>query len=368
MAKRRKLEAPSAEDLTRLEQEFRHETSPRTPGMAPIAQVAAEAAGAYDPRPPQARVEAAKDRVDAERMRTLEGRGLVLHEIPLDEIDADALVRDRVRLHPGEMEELEQSIAANGLRLPIEVFALREDPRGFKYGLLSGYRRYRATQALHARAGDHRTIKALIRAPEAMGGTFAAMIEENEIRAALSHFERGRIAVIASQQGAFPSVEAAVNGLFPVASKAKRSKIRSFALIFEELGDLLTFPEALKERDGLRLAVALREGQGTVLRDGLARETPLNADQEIRLLDAALRTIAPKSADPKRGGRPRSADPQPANDEGRAVTLQSGVVLTRSKDAQGWAIRFKGLPVDQELVDMVLEEIARLLGPEDRKI
>jgi ParB family chromosome partitioning protein len=361
MAKRRKLEAPSADDLNRFEEEFRSETSARNPSMAPIAQVAAEAAGAYDPRPSQARVEAAKDRIDAERMRESEGKGLVIHEIALGDIDADALVRDRVALNPEEMEELQLSIAANGLRMPIEVFALRDDPRGFKYGLLSGYRRYRATQTLQAGAAG--TIKALIRAPEGMGGTFAAMIEENEVRAALSHFERGRIAVIASQQGAFANVEAAVNGLFPVASKAKRSKIRSFALIFEELGDMLSFPELLKERDGLKLAAALREGQGGVLREALAQETPTTADQEMRHLDMALTKIVPKAVDPKRGGRPRNAEPQPAR-EGRAVALNNGVMLTSARDTHGWAIRFKG-QVDQELVDMVLDEIARLLGPRD---
>lgn len=107
-----------------------------------------------------------------------------------------------------------------------------------------------------------------------MGGAFAAMIEENEIRSSLSHFERGRIAVIAAQQGAFANVEASVEALFQQASKAKRSKIRSFALIFEELGDMLAFPEALREKDGLRLATGLRDGAERALREALAAETP----------------------------------------------------------------------------------------------
>ena len=69
MAKRRKLEAPSPEDLTRLEEEFRRDSA-RGPMSAPIAQVAAEAATHHDPRPAPQRAEAAKDRADAERLRT----------------------------------------------------------------------------------------------------------------------------------------------------------------------------------------------------------------------------------------------------------------------------------------------------------
>mgnify|MGYP000610259943 FL=1 len=39
MAKRRKLEAPSADDLTRLEAEFQRDTPLKGPMSAPIAQV-----------------------------------------------------------------------------------------------------------------------------------------------------------------------------------------------------------------------------------------------------------------------------------------------------------------------------------------
>ncbi|WP_376877880.1 ParB/RepB/Spo0J family partition protein [Albirhodobacter sp. R86504] len=361
MAKRRKLEAPSADDLNRYEEEFRSETAARAPTIAPIAQVAAEAASGYDPRPHEARAEAARDRADAERMRGAQSKGLVIAEIPLSEIDADALVRDRVALNPAEMEELQSSIAANGLRLPVEVFILRDHPKGYRYGLLSGYRRYRATQALNGQGDSSdkfNTIKALVREPAEMGGTFAAMVEENEIRAALSHFERGRIAVIASQQGAFATTEAAVNGLFPVASKAKRSKIRSFALIFEELGDMLTFPEQLKERDGLKLAAALREGNEAALRDALAQQTPETAEQEAQLIEAAIKALTPSVPAPSRGGRPKTP-----TGEGREVTLANGITAQTVKDAQGWSIRLKGSPVDADVAEQALLAIEALLGP-----
>ncbi|PJE34835.1 chromosome partitioning protein ParB, partial [Pseudooceanicola lipolyticus] len=49
MAKRRKLEAPSAEDLSRIEAELAGGGAARLNPAAPIAQVAAESAGAFDP-------------------------------------------------------------------------------------------------------------------------------------------------------------------------------------------------------------------------------------------------------------------------------------------------------------------------------
>ncbi|VDC20147.1 ParB/RepB/Spo0J family partition protein [Pseudogemmobacter humi] len=312
--------------------------------VAPIAQVAAETASE--------RAEAARDRQDAGAFRYARARGLVLMEIPLDEIEADALVRDRAALSAEEMEELKSSIARNGLRLPVEVFALP----GGGYGLLSGYRRVMAFRALKSLTKDARydRIRAILREPGAMGGAFAAMVEENEIRAGLSQFERGRIAVIAAQQGAFLNVEAAVDGLFPMASRAKRSKIRSFALIFEELGDMLAFPDSIREKDGLRLATALREGAEARLREHLACERPETPEEEAALIEAALAGLTPKAPDPRKGGRPRRA-------AARRVVLSSGYELEAQEDARGWSIRLGGRIVDRELVETVIREISRLL-------
>ena len=356
MAKRRKLEAPSPEDLTRIEEELLLKPGAAR-GGAPIAQVAADSAGAFDPRPAEQRAEAAKNRVDAERLRDAEGRGLVMFEVPLDEIDADALVRDRVVLDVEEMEELKASIAKGGLRLPIEIFELKEEGRGFRYGLLSGYRRLKAFRDLHALTHEDSfaRIKAVLRDPEAMGGTFAAMVEENEIRASLSHYERGRIAVIAAQQGAFVNAEEAVNALFPMASKGKRSKIRSFALIFEELGDMLTFPDLIKEKDGLKIAAALREGGEAKLREALAERVPDNPAEEAELIAAALEGFERKE-DPKRGGRPRKAQVRST-----PKTRGSGISLRAEQDAKGWYIRIGGRAVDGELIEVAMAELERLL-------
>lgn len=83
-------------------------------------------------------------------------KGLVIRELPLEDIEADAMVRDRMSLNAEEMDELQASIAAHGLRLPVEVFEFAvagqggAGQNGARYGLLSGYRRLRAVQSLAA--------------------------------------------------------------------------------------------------------------------------------------------------------------------------------------------------------------------------
>ncbi|ASM74868.1 MULTISPECIES: ParB/RepB/Spo0J family partition protein [Roseobacteraceae] len=357
MAKRRRLEAPSTDDLSRIEEEFRRETSPRKSG-APIAQVAADStdamvAGAQ-----------ARDMSDAQAMRTAREKGLVILEIPLAQIQADAMIRDRTVLIAEEMTELQDSIALNGLRLPIEVFALPDpQPDGPRFGVLSGYRRLKAVQHLYdlTEQEKHATIRAILRDPDQMGGAFAAMIEENEIRASLSHFERGRIVVIAVQQGSFINVEEAVNALFPSASKAKRSKIRSFALIFEELGDMLKFPETLKEKEGLRLAQVLRQGGEGRLREVLASEDPATAASEAELLKLALDEFDDKPKDTRRGGRPSAKLPSSGWQDKRTLTLSSGITLQRDEDTRGYLIRLSGRAVTSDLIDSVMVELQHLL-------
>jgi ParB family transcriptional regulator, chromosome partitioning protein len=359
MVKRRRLETPSTDDLSKIEEEFRRETSPRKSGSgAPIAQVAADSteamiAGAQ-----------ARDMSDAKAMRDAREKGLVILEIPLSQIQPDAMIRDRTVLIAEEMTALQDSIALNGLRLPIEIFALpRPRSDGPRYGLLSGYRRLKAVQHLFELTGKEKyaTIRAILRDPDQMGGAFAAMIEENEIRASLSHFERGRIVVIAVQQGLFVNVEEAVNKLFPSASKAKRSKIRSFALIFEELGDMLKFPETLKEKEGLRLAQVLRQGGTARLREILTSDDPTTPAYEAELLAQALPELDGKPKDVRRGGRPSSKLLETGRQGPQTLNILSGITLRCDEDSQGYLIRLSGEGLTSDLIDSVMSELQRLL-------
>ena len=377
MAKRRKLEAPSPEDLNRIEDEFRRETSAETGpvatlgagrAMAPIAQIAADSAAHAETGDPARRAEQARNAADAERLRQARAEGLLIVEIPLAEIDADAMIRDRTVLDEDQMLELRQSIAASGLRLPVEVIELdapRED--GVRYTLVSGYRRLMAVRGLRELTENPRydSIRAIVRPARGADAAFVSMVEENEVRAELSQFERGRIAVISAQQGAFVNVEDAVNRLFATASKAKRSKVRSFALIFEDLGDMLAFPEALSEKRGLQLAQALRGGAEPALREALAEAGASTPEAEWAAIEAVIATAETAPGQARRGGRPRTAARagQGATGWRNAETLRTsaGITIRRMRDDKGYLLRFEGPGLDPELMDSLMAEIRALL-------
>ncbi|TGN39680.1 chromosome partitioning protein ParB, partial [Paracoccus liaowanqingii] len=306
----------------------------------------------------------ARTEADAARLHAAQAQGLLMTEIPLEQIDADAMIRDRLTMGEDEMLELRHSIAAHGLRLPIEVFELPGgDGAGPRYGLLSGYRRLLATRGLLelTQADKYRTIRAIVRPQEDSGSAFVSMIEENEVREELSHFERGRIAVIAANHGAFANTEDAVAKLFASGSKAKRSKIRSFALIFEELGDMLEFPEGLTERRGLQLATALRQGAEGHLRTALSERTPNDAEEEWLAIEPVIRIEDGGVRDPSRGGRPKKLPPVTGWIDDRTLRTSSGVTIRRAQDSRGHVIRLEGEVLNGELMDSLMLEIRALL-------
>ena len=360
MARRRRLEAPDAGELEEFEAGFAAKPAPDGLGVvAPIAQVSAEAARTAEPGDVAARVAVAETRADAASWRAAQGEGRVVERLALDVIEAEHLVRDRVSWDRDEMDELKASLCANGLRLPIEVTPLADA----RFGLISGWRRVAAFKALRAEGKTgFETIAAIVRPPRDAGAAYAAMVEENEIRAQLTPYERGRIAAVTAGQGAFAGIEDAVAGLYAASSKAKRSKIRSFALVHEELGDLLSFPTALSERGGLRLATAIRDGWGERLRAALATGMGVDPAEEWAQLEAVLAEYeAEQRPEPARGGRPRKA-PRRRVREGE-IALANGITMERVSEEDGFSIKFRGRAVDVDLMDAVMLEIKRLLEP-----
>ncbi len=268
-------------------------TGPR-PGAPPIAAVAGAASA-------QAALEDMAQSL--ERMRA-EGR-MVL-ELPLDQVAADHLVRDRIASDEAEMRALMESLAARGQQTPIEVARA-----GAGYGLISGWRRIEALRRLRAETGEARfgTVLALVRSPGEAGAAYRAMVEENEIRVGLSYYERGRIAVKVVEEGVFPDLPAALSELFATASRSKRSKIGSFARVVQALDGSLRYPQALGERLGLKLAKWLEGGAGRAeaLAHALDRAAPDSPEAEQAAIAAALAppaSTAPTPPDP--GARARS--------------------------------------------------------------
>lgn len=256
----------------------RHAAPAPAPIVPPIAQVAGQAA-----------VAAALDSLTGE-IAAARAEGRLIQALPLDAVEADHLVRDRLDAGDEALAPLLASIRARGQQVPVEVVALG----GGRYGLISGWRRLTALRRLRAEApGDARfaTVQAVLRRPETAADAYLAMVEENEIRAGLSYYERARIVVRSAAAGVFPDTGAALQHLFAAASRARRSKIGSFLRICEALDGQLRFPAAIPERLGLALSRALEADPGLAprLRDRLRKAPAATAEAELAALARALR-------------------------------------------------------------------------------
>lgn len=354
MAKRRRLTAPDAAELEELEAGFaaKPSASPfETSTTPPIAHVAAEAAQLSSMAQVTDRAALVQDQNDAAQWRTANEAGLVAQKVGIDLIDADFIRRDRMVEDPEAMQELVDSLVEHGLRAPIEITKTNDG-----YGLISGYRRLQAFRRLSQSDDRFLEIPAFVRNADAGQGAYVSMVEENELRANLSHYERGRIAVLAAGQGVFTSVEEAVDVLFAAASKAKRSKVRSFALVHEALGDLLAFPVALTEKAGLQLAAALRGGAQHALREALSTVGPTTAQAEWYVLERTMADAETTPVPAGKGGRPKQVvklDP---------IRLDDGSMIF-AETAQGEArIKIKGHQLDADVLREIMEGIARRLS------
>ena len=222
--------------------------------------------------------------------------GRLLLRIPLDDIDANYLVRDRIVLDADDMAALEDSLKRRGQQTPIEVADLGEDNPGGRYGLISGWRRVQALGSIGAGQA-----LAAVRTPEGSAAAWQAMVEENEVRAALSYYERARIAVRAAEAGVHPDARSALAALFASSSRSRRSKIGSFMRIVDALDGVLAFPAAIGERQGLALAKALEApGAAARIAKALKAAKPADATAEGAAIAAALQTRADKAAGSER--------------------------------------------------------------------
>lgn len=331
---------------------------PRAPLAAPFAPPAA---------PPVARAAAEAAEASAEALRAArrlaeaEAEGRLLLDLPLDAVEAGHLARDRApNAVPDEDEAaLIASIRAHGQRSPAEVVRLGPG----RYGLISGWRRLAALRTLHRETGEPRfgVIRALLRGEGADGrvdpSAYVAMVEENEIRVGLTPYERGRIAVIAAERGAFLTPEQAVDALFAAASRAKRSKIRSFAELHQALGKWLLHPAAIPERLGLKLAEALRgpaPGRLALFRTVEGGDPYRSAAQERRLLERALAAAESAGEDavsPAKRGRPETGRER----------LAEGLWLVETAGRGGVAFRLEGpRAADPELLARARKLLRRL--------
>ena len=324
MAKRKRLTpaalTPDSPAGTGIETKSQPVRPPSSVTRAPIAQVAGDTAA-------RAALEDLAGEVNKAR-----ATGRLVQSLPLSDVQANHLLRDRIVSDPDEMGALKRSIQARGQQTAIEVVELE----GGGYGLISGFRRLAALKELFKDTEDQQfaTVQALIKPKDSASDSYVAMVEENEIRVDISLYERARIAVEAVKLGVYPTASQAVQTLFAHASPAKRSKIKSFIRIHDVLGPVLSFPAAIPERLGLSLSAALEASDdfGRKLRDNLRNNPAQDAAKERQLLERALRpSKAVKPTSKVRRTRPSSSAGQamPAQED----EIVSGVTVTEREGA-----------------------------------
>ena len=312
MAKRKRLSLPIESEMPELETKSALAASR---SRMPIAEVAGDTARS-----------AALEEV-AIAMTQAEEEGRVVKRLPLDRIDMHHLNRDRMVVEEEAFESLKSSIAERGQQSPIEVLRLSSG----RFGLISGLRRIEAIKGL-----GQDTVLALVRDPETAQAAYIAMIEENEIRADVSFYERANIAAKAVGAGVYDDVRSAVKGLFARSPAAKRSKILKFVTLREKLGRHLRFPTAIPERLGIALAGAIEADIAVARRinDTLRKTPPVDASAERRVLERGLRDLAAPRAN--KNGEDIAPGLHMEVRKGRVVLSGTGLDAAFQEDLRAW--------------------------------
>ncbi|NEX47961.1 ParB/RepB/Spo0J family partition protein [Pseudotabrizicola algicola] len=271
-----------------------------------------------------------------------------LHTLNLNQIDTEALPRDRTALDPQELDQLARSIALSGLRQPIEVWMLQAPRPPFLYGLISGYRRTAALRRLGLTE-----VQAFLRTPETLAQAMAEMVGENEIRSQITPWEKARLVLATVDEGHFPTPDAAIRGLFPHLSRQSHHRMRGHAEVVEALGDILSQPETLSSRRLDRLATALRSGWENLLRAALA---PLKSPGMETQWQAMLPILTESTTSKSTGDSPRPR---------RLLHLKKGLTIRRELTQHGYALRFSGPEARRGgMMDDVMDYVERWFGSE----
>ncbi|PVA05213.1 ParB/RepB/Spo0J family partition protein [Thalassorhabdomicrobium marinisediminis] len=283
--------------------------SKRNRSVGPMGAAVRETAGSLQDSTGALAEQRRKNAADAKAFASARESGLVLERVPLSEINANDLPRDRLDLESvaasDEMEELKASIRSRGQREPVELY---RDSRGH-FQIKKGWRRFTALSQLLAETGDTEAYGQIVARVEAEGADdrmarYVDMVEENVIREDLSFAEMAMVAISASRDGAIEGAdpEDLVPRLYASLHKMKRSYIKSFVLLLKAYGPDLKFPKAIPRNLGVEV---VRKGGGVPSND-LRRA--LKAAETPEAQNAALSAYASQSTEPTTPARkqPRS--------------------------------------------------------------
>lgn len=278
--------------------------------------------------------------------------------LPITAIDPHALPRDRITLDPQAMADLTTSIATNGLRQPIEVWALSTPTPPFTHGLISGFRRLTAHQTLAAlrQDGSFTQIEAFLRTPATLPEALASMVEENEVRADISPWEKASLIVVAVAEGLFDTPDAAIAALHPLANPTQKSRLRAVVGVVEVLDDALTDPHSYSLRHLLRLSTALKADFADVIRAALHENADKSQAAQSDLLQNILTEADFALANPR-------FDPRPPRKAKRLLRPRAGLTIRREWLPNGWRLVFTGPEAKGMMIESVMAEIERMYGP-----
>ncbi len=262
----------------------------------------------------------------------------ILH-IPTAEILDNALLRDRTALDPVALDELTRSIAADGLRQPVEIWTLSTPTETQRYGLIAGLRRLTACRAL-----GHATIPAFLRTPQSVPHAMAQMVAENDIRTNPTPWETGLLLANCMAEALFPTLDEVIAALHPHASRQKRSRLRSLALVAEELDGTIATPTQLTTGQMEQLATALRTSAAPLIHQILTETRHKSLPTQWAALLPTLTERVEPSQTPT---RPR-----------RLLHLKQGLTIRRETCQNGYLLRFTGPEARKGgLIDDVLDKV-----------
>ncbi len=268
--------------------------------------------------------------------------------IPIDQINTSALPRDRTTVAQAALQELQHSIAANGLRHPIEVFEYDGT-----YNLISGYRRLTAFQALHAATQDpaFARIPATVLKPVNRAQAIQQMVEENDLHEGVSPWDHGRIIVTACEIEEFDSHDGAIAGLFPFANRQKRGRLRMLAEAVDALSGLLADPETISQNRLIRLATCMRLGWEDLIITALTEAPEHDAAAQWAMIEPVLRESENAAREARAANKPmRLCRPGP------------GLTIRRERTEQGYLLHITGPDATSQTVHRILDQIEAMFA------
>ncbi|OED49906.1 replication protein [Rhodobacteraceae bacterium (ex Bugula neritina AB1)] len=295
----------------------------------PMATAISENADALRSRAEaEQKIRAENDRLAHEFVR-LKKLGLMVDRIPIGQIGAAKLIRDRREGRDPDLDELKASIKSIGLSNPIRV----EENDDGTYELIQGYRRLRAYVELLRETEDeaYECIPAgLVAKGDTLQNLYRRMVDENLVRRDISFAEMAQLALNYTQDEITraKSIEEAVSDLYASAGRQKKIYIRHFAQLLGAVGDLLKFPEAIPRALGLELRKRLEADAANIpdLREALERAKADTEDAELGVLRSFL--------EGKRRPAPRTAPRSGVAKTTLRCTVPAGTVRCQARDGK----------------------------------